>query len=306
MGYFNTTHLNQALTNVSVRYNWGEGIADMVFPEVPVQKEANSYFVYDADNLRMDETLRANRTEANTTGFDLSTSSYRLEEHALKELVSDRDRMNADAPLSLDIDATMHLTEKILVRREFETALLCFTTTTWGQNATVGSATAWNTSVSNPISDILTATSAVLLNGFIKPNRAVVGWQPFALLKINSVTTDRIKYTSRDSITPEIMAGLWELETVLVGMSARNSNAEGVAASSSFLWGKDCLVYYAAGAPSLRSPSAGYMLTINGRFRTKKWREEKLDGDYIETSSMFLPVAVATNAAYLLKRVDHS
>src|SRR3990172_488979 len=229
MPYFNTTHLNQPLTNISVRYTWMEGIADQIFPEVPVRKEQDSYFVYSRDHLRLDETIRANRAKSNEVGFDFSTSTYTLEEHALSEMVSDRDRANADAPLNLDVDVTEDLTQRIMVRREAMVADLAFTTGTWSQNATVGSATAWNTTASNPISDILTATASCLQNGFIMPNSVVLGWQAYALSKTNSATTDRVKYTSRESITPEILAGLFDVSTVLVGKTARVTSAEGAA-----------------------------------------------------------------------------
>lgn len=302
MPYFNTIHVNQPLTNVSVRYNWAEGIADKVFPEVPVQKETDLYYVYDTDSLRLDETIRANRAESNEVGYDYSTASYTLEEHALKELISDRDRANADTPLNLDLDVTQHLTEKLLIRREVDVATLCFTTTSWGNNATIGSASAWDTSTSNPIADVLTATSLVLRNGFVRPNRAVMGWEVMRQLKVNSTTTDRIKYTERAIITDELMASLFDLDTLLVGRSARNLNAEGIAQSTGFIWGKDMLIYHVPARASLRSPAAGYLLTIGDRFRTKKWREEKKAGDYVEVSTMFVPKAVATSAAYLLKQ----
>lgn len=303
MPYFNNVHVNQPLTNVSVRYNWGEGIADRVFPEVPVQKESDVYFVYDRDNVRLDETLRANRAEANIVGFDYSTTTYTLEEHALKELISDRDRANADSPLNLDVDATQHLTEKLLIRREVDTAVLCFTTTTWGNNATVASAAAWDTSTSNPVADVLTATTIMLQQGFVRPTRGVMGWEAMRQLKANSTTTDRIKYTERAIITDEIMASLFDLNMLLVGTAARNVAQEGMAESNTFIWGKDMLVYYAPMAASLRTPAAGYLLTVGGRFKTKKWRAEERGGDWIEVSTMFLPRAVATSAAYLLKQV---
>ena len=302
MPYFSTVHVNQPLTNVSVKYSWAEGIADEVFPEVPVQKESDVYFVYSRDHLRLSETIRANRAEANEAGYDHSTSTYTLDEHALKGLVSDRDRSNADAPLNLDVDMTEFLTQQIMIRREFETALLAFTTTTWGQNATIGSASAWDTSTSNPIADVLTATASILRNGFVRPNRAVMGWEVMRQLKVNSVTTDRIKYTERAIITDEIMASLFDLDKLLVGRSAFVTSAEAATETTTFLWGKDMLVYYSPDRPALRNQSSGYMLTIGGKYRTKKWRDEKRGGDYIEVSSMFLPVAVATSSAFLIKQ----
>jgi len=302
MPYFDNVHVNRPLTNVSVRYNWSEGIADQVFPEVPVAKESDLYFIYDSSNLRLEETIRANRAESNVVGQDYSTSSYTLEEHALKTIISDRDRMNADAPLNLDMDTTEDLTERIMIRREVDTAVVCFTTTTWSNNATIGSASAWDTGTANPVVDVLTATTAILQNGYVRANRGVMGVEVFNKLKVNTITVDRIKYTRTGLITEDLIAPLFDLDRVLIGRSARNLNDEGIAASTGFIWGKDMLVYYVPGRASLRSPAAGYMLTIGGRFKTKKWREEKLGGDFVEVSSMFLPRAVATSAAYLLKQ----
>lgn len=302
MPFFNNTHINKALTNISVKYTFAEGIADEVFPSVPVKKESDVYYIYDGSNLRLDETIRANRAEANEVGHNYSTASYVLEEHALKELISDRDRDNADKPLSLDTDSTENLTEKILLRREFETVKIAFTTTSWSSNATIASAAAWDTSTSAPIADVLTATTSVLKNGRRRANRIVMGIEVFNKLKVNSSTVDRIKYTERGNVTEDILASLFDVEKVLVGMSSYDAGAEGQAASTTFLWGKDLLAYYVPKSPKLKVPSAGYLLTIGQKLKTKKWRKESRGGDMIEVSTMFLPRAVATSSAYLIKQ----
>lgn len=303
MPFFNNSHVNKPLTNISVKYTNKEFIADKVFPPAPVAKESDLYFIYDSSNFSLDETIRANRAESNEVGFNYSTSSYTLEEHSLKELVSDRDRANADAPLNLDVDTTEHLTEKIMLRKEIETMRVAFTTTSWGNNATVGSAAAWDTSTSNPIADVLTATSSILMNGLIRPNVGVMGWEAFKVLKVNSVTVDRMKITETKVVTKDLLASLFDLDEVLIGTAAYNPNAEGIAASNTFIWGKDMLICYKATRPTLKSPSAGYMLTIGQNIRVKKWRKESRGGDYVEASTMFLPRVVASNAAYLLKQV---
>ena len=156
--------------------------------------------------------------------------------------------------------------------------------------------------LSNPIADVLTATASVLQNGYVRPNRGVMGWEVMRILKVNSITTDRIKYVERAIVTPEIMASLFDLDTLLVGDSSRNTAAEGATASNSFIWGKDMLVYYAPDRASLRNPSAGYLLQIGQKMKTKRWREEKRSADAIEVSTMFVPRAVATSAAYLIKQ----
>ncbi len=304
MPFFNNSHINKPLTNISAKYTNTEFIANNIFPKAKVGKESDLYYIYDGSNLQVDETIRANRAESNEVGMNFSTSSYVLEEHALKELISDRDRDNADAPLSLDTDVTEHLTEKIMLRKEVETMKIAFTTTSWGNNATIGSAGAWDTSTSNPIADVLTATASVLLQGVTMPNAGAMGWEVFKKLKVNSVTVDRIRTTTDRVVTAGLLAALFDLDELNIGKTVYNPNAEGIAASNTFIWGKDMLIYFKSKRPALRSPSAGYMLTIGGKgVKVKKWREEKRAGDYVEVSTMFTPHVVASSSAFLLKQV---
>lgn len=302
MPFNSNIHVNKPLTNLSVRYSNDNFIAELVFPRVQVKHESDVYYVYDGENLKRTVSLRANGAESNQVEHDYSTSSYVLEEHALKELITKRDRDNADSPLNLDIDANENLNEKISIDEEIRTMQVCFTTTTWSNNATVGSASAWDTSTSNPIADVLTATASILLNGRVMPNYGVMGWEPFKVLKVNSVTVDRLKITQDKVVTKNLIATLFDLDQLLIGTASYDANPKGVAPSNTFIWGKDLLVYHKAQA-KLKTKGAGVILRIKGVRQTKKWHEDKLNGDFIEVSTFSLPRAVATSSAYLLKQV---
>jgi hypothetical protein len=53
-------HIDTALTNVTVSYNPGGFIADIVAPVVPVSKESDKYYVWSREEtLRTFEDLRA-------------------------------------------------------------------------------------------------------------------------------------------------------------------------------------------------------------------------------------------------------
>ena len=300
MAYFGNSHINKPLTNVSLRYNFAEGIYDQVFPIVPVKKESDVYFIYDLSNLRLEETLRANRSKANLIERDFSQASYNLEEHALAELITDRDRANADKPLSLDIDTTEDLEEKIQIRQEVDTAGIAFTTTSWSNTLSISAAAAWSTTGTVPLNQILTGTSLILQDAHVRPNRAVLGWESFKSLKVNTSTLDMIKYTERGIITEDILASLWDLDKVIVGRASYVNSPEGRTNTSTFIWDDKCLVYYVPQAAKLKTPAAGYNLIIGQQRKVKKWRDESYGGDFIEVSTLFAPLIVATAAGFLI------
>lgn len=302
MAFYGNEHINRPLTNISLRYNFAEGIADQVFPTVPVKKESDVYFIYNLSNLRLEETLRANRSKANLIERDFSQASYNLEEHALAELITDRDRANADQPLSLDVDVTQDLEEQIQIRQEVEIANIAFTKTSWSNTLSMG-ATGWGTAGSVPLNQILTASSLILQDAHVRPNRAVLGWEAFKALKTNTSTIDMIKYTERGIITEDILAALWDIDKVIVGRASYVNSAEGRTNTSAFIWGDNCLIYWVPQSAKLKAPAAGYNLTIGQKRKVKKWRDEAYGGDFIEVSTLFTPLIIATSAGFLINDV---
>lgn len=301
MAFFGNSHINKPLTNISLRYNYAEGIADEVFPIISVKKESDVYFIYDLSNLRLEDTLRANRSKANLIERDYSQASYNLEEHALAELITDRDRENADKPLSLDVDTTQDLEEQIQIRQEVETANLAFTTTSWSNTLALTAGSRWDTSGTIPLNNILTATSLILQDAHVRPNRGVLGWESFKGIKNNTATMDMIKYTERGIITEEILASLWDLDKVLVGRASYVNSAEGRTITSTFIWDDNALIYYVPQSAKLKTPAAGYTLIIGQQRKVKKWRDEGYGGDFIEVSTLFTPLIVATSAGFFIK-----
>ena len=95
MPQVNQLHVNQLLSNVSLKYKNAEYIWDKVFPKVPVIKESDLYRVYER-NFRIPETKRAIKGVAREFQFDVSSATYVLETHALKDYVGDDEVDNYD------------------------------------------------------------------------------------------------------------------------------------------------------------------------------------------------------------------
>src|ERR1035437_514376 len=128
-------HVNKPLTNISIAYiqDAKDFVADKVFPIVPVMKQSDRYFVYTkAYWFRTEAKVRADATESAGSGFEVdNTPSYYAPVVAVHKDVGDQIRANADTPLDMDRDATLFVTQQLLLKREKDFFNKFFTIDTW-------------------------------------------------------------------------------------------------------------------------------------------------------------------------------
>lgn len=290
--------VDKLLSNISVRYKNENFIANEVFPKVAVKKESDVYRTYDRD-FRLPETIRSAKGVAREHNFDVSTAPYVLEQHSLKDYVSDRDQENYEIS-DLRRDTTEILTEKILMRKEKSVADL-FTSTSWSQNVSLSAAQQFsaNTTTSNPIPIFDTAATVVLEQSGMMPNMSIIPWNVMVAIKNHTSVIDRVKYTNI-TITKDIIGALLSVENMLVPKSVIDTAAEGLTESVSALWGDNAFVGYKAPRPSNMAPSAGYIFE-NALPLVKRWRDEDRQSEAIEVNQHYSPKVVASLAGYLIK-----
>ena len=101
-------HIDRALTNMSVAYiqDANNFIADKVFPIVPVKRQADLYYIYEAGDFFRDEArVRGAISESAGGDYDLSSDTYYCKKYAFHKDVSPEERINYDEPLDADKDA---------------------------------------------------------------------------------------------------------------------------------------------------------------------------------------------------------
>lgn len=301
----NQLHVDQLMSNVSVQYKNPNYIAREIFPEVPVKKDSDLYRVYDRD-FRLPETIRSAKGVAREATFDVSTSSYILVQHSLKDYVSDRDAENYDIS-DLRADTTEYLTDKILLRMENEVANLFISTggtnTSWSQSHSLSTAQQWSldTVTSNPIPQMDTAATVVLEGSGQVVNYGMLPHRCLIAAKNHMSVIDRIKYTSAD-ITPAMIAGLFDLPQLLIGKAVVDSNFAGATSTVAAIWGDNVFVGFKPAKASPLVPSAGYIFR-NNLPMTKRWRVEERQSEAIEVNVHFQAKVVASLSGYLLKDV---
>ena len=301
-------HVDAILSNMSVAYMQEAYafVAGRAFPTVNVQKQTDKYFTYSQSDFFRDQVQRrADGTESAGTGYSLSTATYNAEVYALHKDIGDQTRANADIPLNMDMDATRFLSQQMLIRQEVQWASDAFTTGVWGTDATPG--TLWDAASSTPIADVETAKNAVLTNTGYVPNTVIMSYKVFSALVDNSDIVDRIKYTSQESVTEELLARLFGVDRVLIMAATYNTAAEGATASYSLVGDKDALVCYTPANPGLMVPSAGYNMVWTGvsaglgtGAAVSRYRIEERKADRIEIEAAFDFKIVSSALGYFL------
>ena len=304
-------HVDAILTNISVAFMQEAYafVASRAFPQVSVNKQTDKYFTYSqADFFRDQVQRRAAGTQSAGTGYSLSTASYSAEVYALHKDIGDQTRANADVPLDMDMDATRFLTQQMLIRQEVEWAAAAFATGIWDTDVTPG--TLWDAASSTPIADIELGKNTVLAASGYVPNTVIMSYKVFSALMDNADIVDRIKYTSMDSVSEDLLGRLFNVDRVLIMAGTYNTAQEGATASYSQIGDKDVLLCYTPASPGLMTPSAGYTMVWNGvsagmgtSSSISRFRLEPEKADRIEIEAAWDTKIVSTALGYFLSNV---
>jgi len=309
-------HVDAILTNISVAYmqRAENFIADKVFPIVPVDKQSDKYFKYTKNDWLRDEAqVRADGTESVGSGYNITTETYYADVYAIHKDVGDQTRANADAPINVDREAAEFVTHRLLLRRELQFVSDYMTAGVWGTTATgvasgasTGQFVQWdNYTDSDPIDDIEEAKADILSVTGMQANTLVLGYDVFRSLKHHPDLVDRIKYTSSQTITEDMLARMFDIDRVLVSKAIRATNAEGATEGYSFATGKTALLAHVAPNPGLLTPSAGYHFQWTGVSQglgatvgTSSFRLESLKATRIESEIAFDNKVVGADLGY--------
>lgn len=262
-------HVDAALTDFSLAIiqddtNFQAGSA----PVKPVQHKTDSYHIFTAGDWLRDDAVkkRAAGQGAPRSGFTLSNTTYDATPWWTAVPLDELIRANSDPSVPLDESATKLVTHRMLIRRErlYATAFLN-TDSVWTTDVTGATDfTRWDDAASDPESDIATGKRTVLVGTGYEPNVLEVSYDVHIALKRHPMIKDRIKHTSSESITAEIIARFFEVDEYRIYKAIYNTAAEGATVSTSFVVGKHALLTYQDGNPAIMSPTANAIFSWSG------------------------------------------
>lgn len=313
-------HVNAPLTNISIAFlqDASKFIATRVFPNIPVSKQSDRYYVYDRGDFNRDEMqLRAPATESSGGGYRLdNTPTYFANRWSFHKDIPDEVRANADAALNPDREATAFVTHKALIKREKVFTNAYFKTGVWttdiagaASNPSAGQQLHWSDANSTPIEAVRAAKRKIAESTGYEPNKLVLGRPVFDSLLDHPDIIDRIKYGQTAGAPAmagnETLARLLGVDEVLVMNAVENTAAEGATNAHAFIGGKNALLTYSTSAPGLMTPTAGYTFSWTGLMgsgaegnRIKSFRMEQLGADRVEIDMCFDMKLVAADLGY--------
>ena len=303
-------HVDQLMTMLSHAYmNESENyIADKVFPVVPVRKQSARIAKYTkADWFRDEANLRAPGTESAGTGFTVNTTdTYFCDNFAVHKDIADEVRENTDSPYDPDLEATLLVTDRLLLRREVSFATDFLTTSVWSKDSDKTAAPWSDYGLGDPIGDVETGKDAIHGITAREANKAVMGRSVWSKLKHHPDFIERIKYTQRGVLTTEIVASILEIGQILIGKAIKNTYDEGqtdAAAAYSYIVGDSCLLLHVAPRPALLTPSAGYTFhwaNFGALSFIRRLRNDFTQVDRIEAHTYFDQKAIGTDLGYYM------
>ncbi len=288
------------LTRVSVGYKNEEYVAGKVFPEIPVDFQAQKYLKASKDTLRPVNDLRAPGGVADEINWNLSSDPYYCDGHALKTVIPDEWRQ-AQGGIDLDTDSTEQLTEKISLVQEVNlvSALVA------GMVASSQAAKPWDNDANDPIPVIEAAKETTTKAVGRRPNVMVFSRPVFRAVRNNAKILSRITGAAdlrSSSVTAQQLAELLELDEVIVASAIKLTSNEGAADVSDFVWGKLALLFVRPKNPGPRTVSLGYTFTWNVGVRGRAVRRYRIDertADVIEAQKYYDQKIVVADAGTL-------
>jgi hypothetical protein len=303
-------HVDSILTAFSLAYiqDTSNFIAPQVFPVVQVDKQSDLYFVYNKGDWFRDEAeKRADLTESAGSGYTLSTDKYYADVWALHKDIGDQTRKNEDDPLDADRDAALWLTQRMLIRQEKQFLDDYFKTGVWATDKVGGSDfTQWSDFAgSDPMEDVAGGKELVLGTTGKDPNTLVLGYPVYRKLKNHPDIVDRIKFTSSNVVTTDLLAKYFEVDRVLVSKAVSNTGKEGQANNFSFMAGKSAWLGYVDPGAGLRDATAGKIFMWDGvsdglgnNIGITKIRMPLVRGDRIESQIAWDNKVIAADLGY--------
>jgi len=270
-------HLDVPLTNLTVAYTQDQSnfIADRVFPNVPVDKMSNKYYIYDRENFNRSGERKqlAPGVAPERVGMSLSTDTYSVNVYGLAHAFDFQTLANEDTALQLRSGASNMLQMLNMIDREKDWMSNYFATNIWdteydgvanADNNLDSEVTQWDDYTnSTPIVDVRNAKRAAhLASGGFMPNIMVVTNDvhdvlcdhPDILARINGGAT-----TGSPALADEqMLARIFGVDEYLVTRAVENTAAEGATESNAYVATKKAALYYRPVAPGLMVPAAGY------------------------------------------------
>jgi major capsid protein E len=233
-----------------------------LFPPVFVPNLGGTIIKFGKESFKQYNARRAPGTDVKVIELGYSGDKFQLVQDALDVKVPREHLADAASVPGIDLGMTASNTamKALTLALEMEQAGLAFNPDNYSVSNKVAltGTDKWSDPASDPISDIEDAIEAVRKSCGIRPNTMTIGAQVWKHLKNHPKILARFTFSSDQSISTKMLAGLFELQDVTLGDTVY-ADKDG---EFQDVWGNFVVLAYVAVDPKGREePSYGYTYT---------------------------------------------
>lgn len=305
---------NKVLTSIAQGYSNSSFIGNFLFPLVETQELNGRRIEFDSSPFELydDQRVPGGRYKEIQSGY--VGKSYQLDLHGNVYRIP-VEEMNQAETIGLDWGrmAAERLMQAQGLALENQQATLALNVSNYGNNnkVTLTGTDKWSDSTSKPAENIRAYRAAIQSVIGVEPNILVLGYEVFNALAEHPSMRDKFKYTSKDSLTPDLLGAVFGFDKVLIGTAIKN-----VAGTPTRIWGKDAIlaytnpaalngarISYQTGSSITKfEPAFGYTYVYAGHpFMTNQWFEPNDDSYRIKITFNRSAEIVWSQAGFLVK-----
>lgn len=286
-------------------------IADQVLPRIGFAKDAATIKVTKRKNMRIPNVDHANGAAYKRTTLYMDDMSYATKDYGLEGQLTDRDREKYATDFDGEVETVNGVKSKMQLAREQRVATAIFNTTTWtgADLYTDNSASPWDTTTTNVISQVVAAKEKVRTNTGVMADSLIIGEAALQNLLVNTVIIAR--FPGINILTEEILrsqlAAIFGLQQLIVGSASYNSADEGQSASMSDLWSDDYAMVAALGREGMpvTEPQLGRTIVWDNYIPdvayVEQYREEQTESDIFRVKESVQEKVFDAYFAHLMK-----
>lgn len=296
--------IDPILSSVALGYKNATFVGSSLFPRVPVMVSGGQILEFGKESFKLYNARRAPGANTKRISVGYAGKPFALVQDSLEGMVAFEHMRDANRVPGVNlgtkaVNTTMRALELSL---EVEQAGIALDAANYDADHKIDLAAAkWTDDANNPNRDLDTGKSAIADTIGIEPNVLVLSKKAFYAAKNNANVVERFKYTSKESITAEMLANLWDLEKVVVAKSVSADDNDVMTS----IWGDDAvLAYVPTVASGIEEPSYGYTYTMEGHPLVEVAYQDRNAKSWVyPVTYERKPVLTGITAGYLLQNV---
>jgi len=282
-------------------------IADALFPRVSIPSRSMRVIAFGKEAFRLMNTRRAPGADKKRVQYGYASDPVSLVQDALEGVVPVEHQQEAEQVPGIDLGAgAVNMVLDVLdLGHEHDAAQIARNPAKYDANHKVALAGAsrWTDPNSDPLADINEAKEIIRRSIGRYPNTLSLGPNAANALKNHPKVKEQFKYTSKDSITIEMLAAYFDIKKVVVGAAVYLPETADDAALANDVWGDDAiLAYVPETGDNFQVPSYGYTYELTGYPQVQQpYFERKNDSWIYPTTVERRPILTGAEGGFLFQ-----